>query len=300
MALIQPTYYVRHPDETYSVADPQPVASEPSSGERSKSQMLADRLDSSDPNFDDCTEAAIELRRLHSLTGELSRVLSAPVFNHALALDVIRQAAALLSSDAKPASEPEGGPAGSGGWKSHAEAMEHERDYYRARAQTMYEHQRGEFWYWQGDGHDHPESMANSLPVVIRADDLRALIAAGEPVAVPQDVLAALDRMCTPLDESRLSGATAESDARCMKLIRDYVLSAAPSTTPVGINGLTESETNASDSLYWRLHSLSKALESSGRIDEHEYPDAYATILDAMLSAAPQPLAQTQEREAGT
>lgn len=94
--------------------------------------------------------------------------------------------AALLSSDAKPASEPEGGPAGSGGWKSHAEAMEHERDYYRARAQTMYEHQRGEFWYWQGDGHDHLESMANSLPVVIRADDLRALIATSEPVAVPQ------------------------------------------------------------------------------------------------------------------
>lgn len=34
--------------------------------------------------------------------------------------------------------------------------------------------------------------------------------------------------------------------------------------------------------LYWRLHSLSKVLESSGRIDEHEQKDAYATILDAM------------------
>lgn len=37
-----------------------------------------------------------------------------------------------------------------------------------------------------------------------------------------------------------------------------------------------------SEELYWRLHSLSKALESSGRIDADDYPDAYATVLDAM------------------
>lgn len=37
-----------------------------------------------------------------------------------------------------------------------------------------------------------------------------------------------------------------------------------------------------SEDLYWRLHGLSKHMESSGRIDEHEYPSAYATILDAM------------------
>lgn len=78
----------------------------------------------------------------------------------------------------------EDAPAGSGGWKAYAESMERERDYYRTRAQTMYEHQRGEVWYWQGDGHDHPESMANSLPVVIRADDLRALIAPVTPALV--------------------------------------------------------------------------------------------------------------------
>ncbi len=36
------------------------------------------------------------------------------------------------------------------------------------------------------------------------------------------------------------------------------------------------------DDLYWRLHPLSKALESSGRIDADDYPDAYATVLDAM------------------
>lgn len=36
--------------------------------------------------------------------------------------------------------------------------------------------------------------------------------------------------------------------------------------------------------LYERLHALSKQLEGSGRIDEHEHPGAYATILDAMAA----------------
>jgi hypothetical protein len=53
----------------------------------------------------------------------------------------------------------------------------------------------------------------NAAPIAPRAD-------------VPENVMLALDRMCTPLDESRLSGATAAADAHCMKLIRDYVLSA--------------------------------------------------------------------------
>ena len=35
--------------------------------------------------------------------------------------------------------------------------------------------------------------------------------------------------------------------------------------------------------LYERLHSMSKSLEGSGRIDEHENPGAYATVLDAMI-----------------
>lgn len=47
------------------------------------------------------------------------------------------------------------------------------------------------------------------------------------PTGVPSDVLAALDRMCTPLHESHLKGATAEADAHCMKIIRDYVLAAS-------------------------------------------------------------------------
>lgn len=38
--------------------------------------------------------------------------------------------------------------------------------------------------------------------------------------------------------------------------------------------------------LYSRLESLSKVMESSGRIDEHEHPDAYGAILDAMRFVA--------------
>ena len=65
--------------------------------------------------------------------------------------------------------------------------VERERDYYKSRAQTMYEHQEGEAWYWQGDGEDHPESWVNSLPVVIRADQLRELMAKpAQGVVIPQ------------------------------------------------------------------------------------------------------------------
>ena len=35
--------------------------------------------------------------------------------------------------------------------------------------------------------------------------------------------------------------------------------------------------------LYERLHSMSKSMEGSGRLDEHENPDAYATVLDTMV-----------------
>ncbi|WP_438396390.1 hypothetical protein [Caballeronia sp. DA-9] len=45
-----------------------------------------------------------------------------------------------------------------------------------------------------------------------------------DAVSVPPDVMAALNRMCSPLHESWLTGVTAQEDARCMKLIRDYVL----------------------------------------------------------------------------
>lgn len=58
--------------------------------------------------------------------------------------------------------------------------------------------------------------------------------------------------------------------------------------------------------LYWHLHTLSKILESSGRIDEMEHKDAYRTILDAMqlarasassAQAEPAPVAFPKQRD---
>lgn len=42
--------------------------------------------------------------------------------------------------------------------------------------------------------------------------------------AIPPEVMTALDRMCIPLDESYLKGITAQEDAKCMALIREYIL----------------------------------------------------------------------------
>lgn len=40
---------------------------------------------------------------------------------------------------------------------------------------------------------------------------------------VPLSVLAAVDRMCIPLDKNKLSGATADEDARCMAVIKAFI-----------------------------------------------------------------------------
>jgi hypothetical protein len=45
----------------------------------------------------------------------------------------------------------------------------------------------------------------------------------GAQNAVPHEVRRALKRMCTPLHESRLSAATADEDARCMQIIKQYI-----------------------------------------------------------------------------
>ncbi|WP_440111684.1 hypothetical protein [Acidovorax sp. BL-A-41-H1] len=92
-----------------------------------------------------------------------------------------------LLGEAQAPAVPADGPPGSGGWRSHAEDMERERDYWRQRAKLMSEHQDGVCWYWQGDDSDYPESLVNSLPVVIRADQLRALVAQPRPASVMVD-----------------------------------------------------------------------------------------------------------------
>jgi hypothetical protein len=84
-----------------------------------------------------------------------------------------------------------------------------EQDLVEARSQLsmIHEHQRNcdpaerEVWYWQGDGDDHPESLVNSLPVVIRARDLRDLMVS--PRQAGWDVVAYLnpkDADVMPLD----------------------------------------------------------------------------------------------------
>ncbi|HKR46624.1 MAG TPA: hypothetical protein VJU59_44360 [Paraburkholderia sp.] len=60
--------------------------------------------------------------------------------------------------------------------------------------------------------------------VSIALDDAEVLARDVIDNPVPDSVRAVLERMCTPLDKTWLSGATAEADARCMKVIRDHVL----------------------------------------------------------------------------
>ena len=64
------------------------------------------------------------------------------------------------------------------GWKAEAESLRRDRDYWRTRADLMNAHKDANCWYWQGDEHDYPQSMANDMCVVIRADQLRAVLAA--------------------------------------------------------------------------------------------------------------------------
>jgi hypothetical protein len=68
--------------------------------------------------------------------------------------------------------------------------VERERDDWKAQAQTTGEFLKGVVWYWQGDAGDQLESMAASLPVLIRADDLRGLVAVPQPIAISMETAA--------------------------------------------------------------------------------------------------------------
>lgn len=70
-------------------------------------------------------------------------------------------------------------------------------------------------------------TQARSIEIAKR---LERLLATPPAIMVPETVVQAVDRMCKPLHPSRLSGVTAEVDARCMTVIRDFIagLSAAP------------------------------------------------------------------------
>ena len=87
-------------------------------------------------------------------------------------------------SGAAPVPVAQGEP--SDGWVSAYTALQQDRDALAERVSYLETAAAdGGAWIWQGDGEDHPESMANSLPVVIRAEQLRELSAAPAPVAHP-------------------------------------------------------------------------------------------------------------------
>ncbi|VVE82682.1 hypothetical protein [Pandoraea sputorum] len=70
--------------------------------------------------------------------------------------------------------------------------------------------------------------------VIEEVKKLEARAALSSPAKVPDAVMQALDRMSTPLHDSRLSGLTAELDAANIKTIRDYVLSGVVPAKVVG------------------------------------------------------------------
>jgi hypothetical protein len=60
--------------------------------------------------------------------------------------------------------------------ESYIAGMRRELDRVSADLRMHQQKALGEYWVWQGDGTDHPESL--SCPVLIHADDLRKLLAA--------------------------------------------------------------------------------------------------------------------------
>ncbi len=51
----------------------------------------------------------------------------------------------------------------------------------QARLRAREDVKAGNFWYWQGDGYDYPESLV--CPVVMRADTLRKMLGPKPPKA---------------------------------------------------------------------------------------------------------------------
>jgi hypothetical protein len=87
-------------------------------------------------------------------------------------------------------------------------------------------------WVERGNSHRQVEARALARKAFYARQD-----ASGDEkqdaAALPADVLAALERMEFPLHESRLSGVTAQEDARCMKIIGDFIRSRAAAALQV-------------------------------------------------------------------
>jgi hypothetical protein len=110
---------------------------------------------------------------------------------------------------------------------------------------------------------------------------------------VPPEVMAALDRMCTPLDKSVLKGATADADAHSMRIIRDYVLRATPQArTNVA---LTDDEREDLQEAREILENMLSSIEADGNYST----EATCTFLRQALNCLPaaSPAAGTQDEK---
>lgn len=187
-------------------------------------------------------------------------------------------------------------------------------------------------WYWQGDHMDHLESMTHTLPIVIRAEQLRELLAA-KPVQaqrVPREWRSALRKLAFM---ARTSGGTAGPDSGLMValleaeelLSQPYLLAAAPQAALQAPEPTTWSRYVAGmigAYLGWpvdddrieavagiierRRWAQEKALETPSKLTEEQHVAAVKVLLrangldglpqrmlDAMLAAAPTPTPET-------
>lgn len=75
------------------------------------------------------------------------------------------------------------------------------RDQWRDRANTVEAIERGEVWYWQGDGEDHPESL--TCPVIMKAHALREFLTARDERDALCRHVEALREACARKDRER-------------------------------------------------------------------------------------------------
>lgn len=67
-------------------------------------------------------------------------------------------------------------------------ALRAENESLRDEAKARYAVSQKDVWYWQGDGSDHPESLANACHVVMTGAQLRAVLASADGrVSVPRE-----------------------------------------------------------------------------------------------------------------
>lgn len=91
--------------------------------------------------------------------------------------------------------------------------------------------------------------------------------------------MAALDRMCTPLDESVLSGATAGADAHSMRVIRDYVMRTAE---PFPAE-LTPPLRRVLGMMLWETAPIAHAMRATGRDIARRAEDEQAIVLHWLI-----------------